>query len=121
MKFKYWIALAALAVVVLAAMIFRPVPIPKETDALTLKGTVADVYDGGSKDIVFKLKGHDQVFYINRGLERGLNIQALKSTLEDEEIVVRYPDYWTPLDFNQTSIHISKIEHKGKTIFSEMD
>ena len=47
--------------------------------------------------------------------------QALKSTLEDEEIVVRYPDYWTPLDFNQTSIHISKIEHKGKTIFSEMD
>jgi hypothetical protein len=49
------------------------VPIPDEKDCLSLKGMVSEVYEGGVNDVVFKLQGLDKEFYINRGLERGLD------------------------------------------------
>jgi hypothetical protein len=121
MKTRYWAVLLGLIFIGAMILLFRPVQIPEEKDLLSLKGTVTDIYEGGVKDVVFKLRGQDKIYYVNRGLERGLNLKELKAKLIDQEIVIKFPDHWTPLDPNRSSIHISKIEHEGRTLFTELD
>jgi hypothetical protein len=120
MKRKYWLILICVVFLGFALLILRPVPILAEKDCQVLKGTVTDVYEAGVKDVVLTLHGQKKLYYVNRGLERGLDLTTLKQQLINEEVVIKYPDYWTPLDINQRSIHISKIEHNGKTVFTEL-
>ena len=121
MKTRNWILLCGLIFLGLGILIFRPVPIPDEKDCLSLKGKVTDIYERGVKDVVFKLDGFDQEFYVNRGLERGLELNSLRAALINEEIVIKYPKYWTPLDPANSVRHISKIERERRTVFTELD
>ena len=121
MKKKYWVFILCVALIGFMVLILRPVPILPEKDCETLKGTVTNVYEGGAKDVVLTLNGQRKLYYVNRGLERGLDLNTLKRQLINEEVVIKYPDYWTPLNINERSIHISKIEHKGKTVFTELE
>jgi hypothetical protein len=98
----------------------RPVPICNENDCVSLRGEVADIYESGTRDISFKLKGLDKTFYINRGIENGLELEKLKSDLMHKEIEIKYPKYWTPLDPMNSVRHISKLEAGGQTIFTEL-
>jgi hypothetical protein len=100
--------------------IFRPVPIVAESEAIVEKGIVFDIYEGGVKDVAFRLENNQRVYYINRGLERGLNLKNLKNKLIGNEVVIKYPKYWTPLDWNNKIQHISKVEIKGEVIFNEL-
>ena len=106
---------------VFGLFVFRPVPIPQEKDCLIATGLVADVFEGGDKDIVFRLHGQAKTFYINRGLERGFTIDKLRTDLTNKEIVIKYPSYWTPLNANASVRHISKIEYQGQTLFTELE
>ena len=121
MKTRNWIILIGLVFLGLGILIFRPVPIPDEKDCSSLKGTVSEVYEGGVNDVVFKLQGFDKEFYVNRGIERGLDMKKLKADLTNKEIVIWYPKYWTPLDPGNSSRHVSKIECEGMTVFTEID
>jgi len=121
MKTRNWILLCGLIFLGLGILIFRPVPIPDEKDCLSLKGKVTDIYERGVKDVVFKLEGFDQEFYVNRGLESGLELNNLRAALINKEIVIKYPKYWTPLDPVNSLRHISKIEHERRTVFTELN
>lgn len=116
MKTAVWVTLTLL---VLLGMIFvfAPVPIPAEKDCLSTKGIVAEIYEGGVKDVVFRLQGQASTYYINRGLERGLDLAKLKSALLNREVTVKYPSYRTLLDPGNSVRHISKIEYNGRTLF----
>lgn len=107
--------------VLLAIFTLCPVPTPPEKDCITIKGTVTHIYEGGVKDVVFVLDGRKETYYINRGLEQGLNLATLKKELEGKEITIKYPDYWSLLDPGKSLRHISKIEYMGATVFSEID
>ena len=120
-KVHLTIMAAAILFVLLTAFILRPVPTPAEKDCFVVKGTVAHIYEGGVKDVVFVLNGQKQYFYINRGLEQGLNLAVLKKQLHGKEIIIKYPDYWSLLDPGKSIRHISKVEYAGKTVFSEID
>jgi hypothetical protein len=120
MKKHYLVACAVIVVLITAVLSLTPVPITSEADCKILNATVADVYEQGTNDVVLKLQGDDRTFYVNRGLERGLNLQKLKTELIGREITLKYPDYWTPLDPGKTSIHVSKIEVAGRTVFTEL-
>ncbi len=104
---------------VLVLLGLRPVPHYGEKECIALKGTVSGIYEGGVHDVIFKLKEHKQTFYVNRGLEHGLNIAKLKSQLINKEITVKYPDYWAPLVSMDLTRHICKIELEGQTLFTE--
>lgn len=122
MKTKHWIITGTLiATLVAAILVLRPVPIPDEKDCISLTGTVARIYEDGTHDIFFRLNGQERIFYVNRGLERGLDLKSLRATLTNQEVVIKYPRYWTPLDPGNLSRHISKIEYEGETVFSELD
>ena len=120
MRAKNLMIISGLIFIALGLMIFRPVPIPNEKDCLSLKGTVVEIYEAGVNDIVFKLEGLDKEFYVNRGLERGLDLAELRSQMTNKEILIKYPKYWTPLDPGNSTRHISKIECDGRIIFTEL-
>jgi hypothetical protein len=121
MRTRNWFILTGLVFLGMGILILRPVPIPEEKDCLSLTGTVEEVYKAGSKDVVFTLQGLDKTFYINRGLERGIDLKKLRADLSNKEIVILYPKYWTPLDPANSFRHISKIKCEGRTIFTEID
>ena len=122
MRTEIWTALSVVVFVGLAGLTILPVPIPEENDCLIVKGTVLEVFEGGTKDVIFRLQGQDKMFYINRGLERGFDLEKLKMEFINKEITIKYPDYWRPLMLLDNSfVHISKIESGGSTVFSEID
>ena len=106
--------------VVLGVLILRPVPILPEEELTVAEGTVALIFDGGSKDIMFKLQESPDYFYINRGLEQGYTIGSLRDLLIGQVVVIKYPKYWSLIG-NDDVHHLSKLEFEGETIFSELD
>lgn len=104
----------------LGVLVLRPVPILPEDELTVTEGTVALIFEGGSKDIMFKLQENPDYFYINRGLEQGLTINSLKALLIGREVVIKYPEYWSLIG-NDDVHHLSKLEFEGETIFSELD
>lgn len=108
---------------VLFLMIFRPVPIPSdEKELIPISGTVAHVFEGGENDANFLLEEHSgKMFYINRGLENGLDLENLKTNLLGKKVTLKYPDYWTPLDPRNANKHVCILEHKGQVLYSELD
>ena len=99
---------------------FRPVPIVEEKDAITVTGIVVDIYEAGVKDVVFRLSGDKVIYYVNRGLEQGLNIDSLKRKLVGNQAVFKYPDYWSPLDRGNKIRHLSKVEFNNEVLFNEL-
>lgn len=114
--------ISGVLIVAFFAMIIRPVPIPSdEKELLVIEGTVAEIYEGGVKDVNFRLKEFpNKVFYFNRGLENGLDLNDLKSKLLDQKITIKYPKYWTPLAPNNRTKHASILEFNGEVLYSEL-
>ncbi len=122
MKILSTLGLVCLATLFIGGLlIMRPVPIPGENDCLVVKGTVDHIYEGGVKDVVFVLNDHKTRYYINRGLEQGLDLEQLRESLLQQEITIKYPEYWTPLDHTNSIRHISKVEFGDNVIFSELN
>jgi hypothetical protein len=110
----------SLTILIIAVLIFRPVPIVSENKAISENGIVTEIYTNKGNDIVFILENTKRRFYINRGLENGLELNNLKQKLVGNPIVVKYPKYWTPLDWNNSVRHISKVEYNGEILFNEL-
>ena len=120
MKKRYLILVVVGIFLTMGAGIFRPVPKPPEDELLITEGKIEKIFEGGIKDIVFQLEGSERQFYINRGIDQGLDIKSMRNELIGKEVTIKYPDYWTILDPNKKIRHISKIEVEGDIIFSEM-
>ena len=104
---------------ILFILALRPVPILNEAECQSVSGTLENLHEGPGYDLVLKLEEDSRRFYINRGLEQGLDLVELKRTLLGKEIKLKYPDHWTPLDpFNET-IHVSILEFEGKKLYDE--
>lgn len=117
---KYSLIAFSLVFFTIAVLIFRPVPIVSEKDAVTERGIVSEIYSNAGNDIIFLMENNERKFYINRGLENGLELNSLKEKLIGNTIVVKYPKYWTPLDWNNSIRHISKVEFSDEILFNEL-
>tara|TARA_B100001027_G_C16095608_1_gene253677 strand:- start:44 stop:427 length:384 start_codon:yes stop_codon:yes gene_type:complete len=109
-----------LIVSIIAVLIFRPVPIVSESKAISEIRIVKEIYSNKGNDVIFIMLNTDRKFYINRGLENGLELNNLKEKLIGNSIVMKYPKYWTPLDWNNSIRHLSKVEFKNEIIFNEL-
>ena len=110
----------SLIILIIAVLIFRPVPIVSESNAISEIGIVKEIYSNKGNDVIFVMEKTDRRFYINRGLENGLELNNLKEKLIGNSIVVKYPKYWTPLDWNDKIKHISKVEFNNEILFNEL-
>ena len=106
-------------ILILGFLIIKPVPIVAEEKAVVVQGLVVDIFEGGVKDVVFKLNDDNSSYYINRGLEYGLIIEDFKEKLVGNQVILKYPQYWTPLDWNNKIRHISKLEFNDEVLFNE--
>ncbi len=106
-------------ILLVGILIFRPVPIVKEEYAIVETGTVTRVTSNAGNDVVFRVKERPRKYYINRGLENGLKLSELQKLI-GQKVVMKYPKYWTPLDWNDEIKHLSKLEHKGQVLFNEL-
>ncbi len=122
MKKKYIYILLGFFLFTLAAMTLRPVIIPKDAkECLVAEGKVIKIFEGGVKDVAFRLEGDKTLYYINRGLEQGLNLEELRQELIGNNVTIKYPKHWTLLDPNNTIKHLSILEYNGREIFNEID
>ena len=71
MKKTIVVAIIAVLVVVLGSELLRNST--SEENCMQISGLVTEVSEGGSKDVVIKIDGSHTTYYINRGLENGVN------------------------------------------------
>ncbi len=76
----------------------------------TVTDTVVTITEGGVKDVVFHLKHHGS-YYINRGLESGLDLASLRKKLVDHHVTI---------SFASPTTHISQLEYEGELIYSQL-
>ena len=120
---KHYIYVALVFILLaFAAMTLRPVIVPKDAkDCLVAQGKVVKVFEGGVKDVAFRLEGDKTMYYINRGLEHGLNLEELQKELIGNNVIIRYPKHWTLLDPKNRIKHLSILEYNGKEIYNEIE
>lgn len=86
-----------------------------------ISGIVTSIYEDGAKDAVFKLEGHNSVFYINRGFEKTFNLGTLLEKLMGKEVNIMYPDNSTALGSISESRHISELHLGQELVYSEFE
>ncbi|MBV1888061.1 MAG: hypothetical protein KUG51_02105 [Urechidicola sp.] len=86
-------------------------PQPEECDIEIEE--IIEIKKGSSYDIVFSDADGDH-YYINRGVERGLNIDELKEKVLNKTVTLHLPKLWFG-----TSEHIAQLEVENEIIFTE--
>ena len=89
---------------------------PKPEDCEIIEVTITKITEVSSFDIVFHGESTD-FYYINRGLERGLNLESLKTKVLNKTVTLHLAKIMGGI----TSEHISQITLDNDIIFSEFE
>lgn len=110
-----------LAIFVCAAIaVLRPVPIVSLAECETVNGVLAAVSEGGTNDVCLRIESHPyKMFYINRGIESGLDIEELQNKLVGKNVTIAHPNYWTPFDPFSSTRHVSRLTTGDLVLFDE--
>lgn len=108
----------AVFLIVFLVLALRPVN-TDEANREIITGTVEQIYDISSGDIIFKLQDKPTEYYINRGKQQGLFTDELRADLLNIEVKIEYADHWTPLDPRGRHKHITGLIINGVDIYRE--
>jgi hypothetical protein len=89
---------------------------PKPEDCVVIDIKVTKIIEGGVKDIVFYDAGTD-FYYINRGLEQGLNLDSLKTKVLNKTVTL----HLAKILGGVTSEHISQLALDDEIIYTEFN
>ncbi|MCA0131529.1 hypothetical protein [Winogradskyella alexanderae] len=89
---------------------------PKPEDCVVIDVKITRITEGSSYDIVFHDDGTD-FYYINRGLEQGLNLDSLKRIVLNKTVTLHLAKVLGGI----TSEHISQLALGDEIIFTEFD
>ena len=90
---------------------------PKPEECEVVQITVAHISEGGVKDIVFHNTGKDKFYYINRGLEQGLNLDYLKTKVLNKTVTL----HLAKVLGGRTSNHIAQLALDDDIIYTEFN
>ena len=97
--------------------IFRTTPnTPKENTLRTL-GTIEQVMETHNKNVVFKLKDDDRLYYIEEDLGKDLTFRELQRELSGKSVEIYYVKRWTPIDPLRVK-HVTKVDLNKMTLYS---
>jgi hypothetical protein len=88
---------------------------PQPEDCEIVQITIKKITEGPSYDIVFHDNKTDY-FYINRGLEQGLNLETLNAKVLNKTVTLHLPKM-----LFGTSEHIAQMAIGDEIIFTEFD
>jgi len=117
---KIVIASIFFALLLTLAFTFRPVPNASTKNTLKTFGTVEAVNEAGEDGVIFKLRGDDRTYYIDKCLRKGLTLSDLQEKLPGKSIEIYYVKYWTPLDPLSKRKHIAKVDVNRITLYSSI-
>lgn len=115
LKLKSWL-LHQRRIVLLAAIILNfscVIKNPNPEDCQIITTEITTVFEGPSCDIVFKDSSGD-FYYINRGLDRDLNIESLKQSVLNKSVTLHLSKFVIG-----TSEHIAQLSIEDKVLFAE--
>ncbi|WP_439150952.1 hypothetical protein [Winogradskyella sp.] len=92
-----------------ACVIYHPKP--SECETVTVK--IAELREGPTYDIQFKA-ANGQTFYINRGIESGLNLDSLNAKVLNKTVTLHLPKM-----IYGPSKHIAQLALKDEVIYTE--
>ncbi len=117
---KLVISLTVLLTVSMLLLFSMKVPSPTNNNTVTVKGTIENIYEGGIKDVVFKLKDDDRVYYINRGLENKFELKELKEAYIGRTLALTYINHNHIFKSLINNRHLSEVKSDNSIIYSEM-
>lgn len=105
---------------ILVMMSLIPVSNPTLDDSEIATGNVElIVEEGGPFDIHIQLINDDHIYYVNRGVEKGLHPGELNEKLAGSDITIHYANHWTPLDPFGKLKPITRITHEEAIIYDQ--
>lgn len=104
--------------IIIFVLMFHPVN-NSRGNSLIVNGKVVSITEGGVKDACFYLEADSCCYYINRGLEKGLNIEDLQSRLLNKEVTINYANYWSLFNVAAKSKHVNQLEYGDSIVFTE--
>lgn len=117
---KIVIASIFFALLTSLAVVFQPVPTASAENTLKAIGTIDKVYDSGHRDLIFKLKGDDHLFYIENGPRNGIMLASLKEDLPGQRVEIYYVKHWSPLEKFSKLKYIAKMDVNRTTLYSKL-
>jgi hypothetical protein len=103
--------------IVILALVFRPVPHPSPENTIRANGTIEEVSMAGNDDLIIKLRGDDRLYFIEEGLKHGRSLSSIQVELSGKAVEIYYVKYWTPLDPMSRLKHISKVDINQTTLY----
>jgi hypothetical protein len=119
--FKIFVPLIFLvAGIYIFGMTARPVTYSRENSA-TVKAVVSKIKAGGLQDIAITLDRVRGLFYINKGVTRGISVEHLNTQLLHKEVTILYaePQGLSRLSPMTTSNHITEVRLGENVIYTE--
>lgn len=105
---------------VFVILALRPIYDLQESDCKTVSGTVDELWGHkSSADINIRI-GDGRHYYINRGMEAGLDPLQLRDQLLHREVSISYADHWTPLDPRGIVRHVARVTLDGEVLYNEI-
>jgi hypothetical protein len=98
-------------------IIFKPAPASAPESSIRTLGTIEEVLETRHKNVVFKLKDDDRLYYIKKDLGRGLTFRELQEKLAGKSVEIYYVNRWTPIDPLRVK-HVTKVDLNKMTLYT---
>lgn len=113
-----------IALVLFALLVMALTPVPRATPehCFTMTGRVSSVTTPCCQDVSIWIEGDPHRYYINRGVERGIDVAALHQRLRGREVqlmVIRRN--WSPLDASHSMAPVAQVSDIDGIAFTAME
>ena len=120
MKIKLILSVLTIGSLAFAVPGMRPVHEPTEENMETVSAVVTGVRATGSYDIFFKVRDHEgENFYINRGVERGLDPEAIEAFVKGKGVDLTFVKHQSLFDPNGRAHHLVMVSCGDSLIFAQ--
>ncbi|MDP3467767.1 MAG: hypothetical protein Q8S11_05500 [Daejeonella sp.] len=108
-------------IIALLYLAFRPIPVSRD-NSIVINTTIDKVSEGSEDNIILKLNNASGIFYINHGLQKGLNLDTLQKELLSREVTVLYlkSGFFSGFSPVKSTRYITELKLGDKVIYSEL-
>lgn len=92
------------------------VPVPTKSNTFSQHYTLMDIYSPCCEDVVFELLENTHINYINRGLEKGIDLNEWNNSYKGQKLIFTFIKH-KPL-IGRKLRSIAKIEFKNQIIYN---
>ena len=111
--------LLLLAAIVMATL--SPARFKAEKTLVTDHGIVAEVYETALKDLVVKLQGRGETYYLDRNASKGMTFDQFRDKLMNKPVMIHYLEGWSPIQEEEPRHYVSRLEHEGEIVFNDSE